>query len=1034
MPKIHPASPERPAAVKPIMTLEGHKGAVDWVEVYAEGRRALSASADKTLKVWDLETGMPLHSLEGHSNVVDCDAVYADGGRALSASWDTTLKVWDLETGRILHSLEGHSSVVTHIAVYAKGRRALSTSYDKTLKVWNLETGTLLHPLEGHSEAVLHAVVYAEGRRALSASLDKTLKVWDLETGMLLHSLEEHSNTVHHAAIYAENQRALSASYDKTLKVWDLETGDFLRSLKGHSSFVYHVVVYSNGRRALSASHDNTLKVWNLETLKLLHSLEGHTLSVSHSAVYDDGRRALSASADKTLKVWDLETGRLLHSLEGHSGTIPHVVVYAEGRRALSASHDGTLKVWDLAALETLAPTEASSLYINARVVLVGDSGVGKTGLRQVLTGQPLTDIGSTHGRFVTPFHSEVVVHGTANTLTREALLWDLAGQPGYRLIHQFHLGGVAVALVVFDAKSDTDPLAGVRYWTRALKLAEKAQGTSSGPRMRKFLVAARVDRGGPGVSARRLSELKDELGFDAVFQTSASTLREIPELADAIRAAIAWEEMPSVVRTDLFEKMQGFLKAMKVEGDVLEEEEKLFRRYGDGLGEREKFPQFQTCVDRLRDAGLIRRLSFGGLVLLQPEVLDNYAAALINHARQEPDGFGCVSESVALEGRFEIPKEAKVASPAQERLLLTAMVEDLVANEIALLEPVEGGRALIFPSQFTRERPDLPDPAGKAAVWEFEGAVQNIYTTLAVRLAQSGFFEKDELWKNAVTYQLNVGAGRFGFFVTEPEEGRGRLTVFYENAPAAMARELFERFVEEHLATHALTGTVTRRRVVECAGCGTPVSDRVVGAVLKLGRTEVECQVCFAKVSLVDTGAAPATAQTVEKVREMERTAEANRRLAEARQIIHGKRLAGDFDVFLSHRTPDKPEVRKIADALEARGILPWLDEREIRPGELWQEALTKQIAKVKTMAVFLGDVPYDRYQKLEAQKFLSEFVNRGAAVIPLILRGAKSEPEVPEFLPLFQAVDFRKADPDPLEQLIWGITGDRASSRSMR
>ena len=83
-----------------LRTLAGHSGSVNGVAVTPDGRRAVSASADKTLKVWDLETGAELRTLAGHSDRVNGVAVTPDGRRAVSASEDNTLKVWDLETRR----------------------------------------------------------------------------------------------------------------------------------------------------------------------------------------------------------------------------------------------------------------------------------------------------------------------------------------------------------------------------------------------------------------------------------------------------------------------------------------------------------------------------------------------------------------------------------------------------------------------------------------------------------------------------------------------------------------------------------------------------------------------------------------------------------------------------------------------------------------------------------------------------------------------------------------------------------------------
>ena len=122
-------------------------------------------------------------------------AVTADGRCAVSASLDKTLKVWELESGRELRALQGHSDRVNGVAVTADGRRAVSASDDKTLKVWELESGRELRTLQGHSAPVLGVAVTADGRRAVSASDDKTLKVWDLDSGRELRTLEGHSNS-----------------------------------------------------------------------------------------------------------------------------------------------------------------------------------------------------------------------------------------------------------------------------------------------------------------------------------------------------------------------------------------------------------------------------------------------------------------------------------------------------------------------------------------------------------------------------------------------------------------------------------------------------------------------------------------------------------------------------------------------------------------------------------------------------------------------------------------------------------------------
>ena len=86
----------------------------------ADGR-IVSGSYDKTIKVWDLESGRLLRSLEGHTSEVNAVALTADG-RIVSGSWDNTIKVWDLESGRLLRSLAGHADSVRTVALTADGR------------------------------------------------------------------------------------------------------------------------------------------------------------------------------------------------------------------------------------------------------------------------------------------------------------------------------------------------------------------------------------------------------------------------------------------------------------------------------------------------------------------------------------------------------------------------------------------------------------------------------------------------------------------------------------------------------------------------------------------------------------------------------------------------------------------------------------------------------------------------------------------------------------------------------------------------
>jgi hypothetical protein len=158
---------------------------------------------------------------------------------------------------------------------------------------------------------------------------------------------------------------------------------------------------------------------------------------------------------------------------------------------------------------------------------------------------------------------------------------------------------------------------------------------------------------------------------------------------------------------------------------------------------------------------------------------------------------------------------------------------------------------------------------------------------------------------------------------------------------------------------------------------------------------------------------------------------AEAARKAEEAAraQEVARRRAAGDFDVFLCHNWADKPAVKKIAQALIARGIVPWLDEWELPPGRPWQPLLEQQIANIKSAAVFVGSAGIGPWQEQEINGFLRQFVRRSNPVIPVLLENAPATPTLPLFLEAMTWVDFRLRDPDPLERLLWGITGKRTA-----
>lgn len=154
--------------------------------------------------------------------------------------------------------------------------------------------------------------------------------------------------------------------------------------------------------------------------------------------------------------------------------------------------------------------------------------------------------------------------------------------------------------------------------------------------------------------------------------------------------------------------------------------------------------------------------------------------------------------------------------------------------------------------------------------------------------------------------------------------------------------------------------------------------------------------------------------------------------REATTASILRHKRDAKAFDVFLCHNSINKAQVKRIGERLKAFGLLPWLDEWELRPGIPWQRTLEEQIKSIRAAAVFVGEDGRGPWQDLELAAFIRQFVSRECPVIPVLLRSCPSEPDLPTFLEGMTYVNLAKRKPDPMEQLIWGITGVHPESRA--
>jgi WD40 repeat protein len=416
-----------------IAALRGHESWVDSARFSPDGSRIVTASNDKTARIWDAATGQEIAALRGHEGAVDSALFSPDGNRVVTASRDKTARIWDAATGREIAALRGHEDGVHSARFSPDGSRVVTASNDRTARIWHAATGQEIASLRGH-ESVVHSARFSpDGIRIVTASSDQTARIWDAATGQEIASLRGHEYWVVSALFSRDGSRVITASDDKTARIWDAATGQEIAALRGHEGWVRSARFSPDGSRVVTASRDNTARIWDAATGQEIAALRGHERPVNSARFSPDGSRVVTSSGDNTARIWDAATGQEIAALRGHEDGVKGAGFSPDGSRVVTASDDKTARIWDAATGQEIAALRGHERSVNSarfspdgsRVVTVSDDNTAR--IWDAATGQ---EIGSLRGhedwvnsaRF-SPDGSRVVTASDDNT----ARIWDAA-------------------------------------------------------------------------------------------------------------------------------------------------------------------------------------------------------------------------------------------------------------------------------------------------------------------------------------------------------------------------------------------------------------------------------------------------------------------------------------------------------------------------------------------------------------------------------------------------------------------------------
>jgi small GTP-binding protein len=787
--------------------------------------------------------------------------VWSPDGRLIAAAIQgesPAIRIWDVASKRNIREFSGHERVIFSIAWASDSQRLASASADATARIWSLVSDAdhrvLEHCSSGDSRDfyMVYDVDWSpDGKALATGSHDRHVRVWDVGGDCSQRMLPLHTGQFFCVKWSPDGQRLAAGSgiHGCDVLLWDLPFDEaHATRFSGHKGSVFSLDWSPDGNMLATASADRTVRVFRVDNQSTIAILEGHTDHITDVCFSHDGRLLASKSTDSSVRLWRTDDWAEVACIPERSRVddlFGGVAFHPRESVLATAGEEGDecqVRIWDLDTEILMGTPSRVREYASVKVVLAGETGVGKTALSFRLTEDRFkSDTHSTDGAWGTqlPLPNE----NDGEDLEREIWLWDFAGQSDYRLIHQLFMAETAVAVLMFNPQSE-NPFDGIAQWDEDLQRAARQS-------FKRILVAGRCDRGGLVLSEETFQRFLSERRFDKYIETSALTEQGCDELREAIIDLVPWDSIPRVSSPKIFQMLREKIMQLADRGRVLIRMNELEQHLETQLGPRHFTREtLETVVQLLAGSGAVWQLNFGDFVLLQPERINAYAAAVIRKVRDQSDEMGSIPEHDLIAGELDYQDMQRLL-PGDEQIVLMAMHQTLVNRGICLRQDTPTGTLLVFPSYFRRERPEsLPHPP-IAVTYRFRGALEELYATLVVRLYYTLAFENDQLWRFAADFKTH-GGKPLGLRLNKMAESEGELVVRIDPMIDGDTQVTFLRYVHDYLVAGA--SEVKRFRHYTCRKCQWPVKDlELVASRLESGEKDVLCLNCEKRVPLWD-------------------------------------------------------------------------------------------------------------------------------------------------------------------------------------
>jgi eukaryotic-like serine/threonine-protein kinase len=310
----------------------------------------LAAVEERTVILWDLQSGRQIGRLDGHLKAVLCLTFSRDGRTLASGDSGGECLLWDIESLTLKKSYSKHSQAIMALAFHPKKPILATASLDRSIHFLDLQKGWEIKDLRGFRAPISCFEFSPDGKHFAVGLTNKSLLLYKSSTYTQSKRFKGHKGYLTALAFSKDGRLLASAANDKTVKLWDLKTAQCTQSFPKFNGRVHRLAFSPNSALLAIASNNGGVQTISLGDKKrrvINGSSSGHGLQFFESKT---GESLFAASfADRTIQIIRSSDLKVRQAVQGHAGPVKQVLAHPNNKEVLSISDDGTVRFWDIA-------------------------------------------------------------------------------------------------------------------------------------------------------------------------------------------------------------------------------------------------------------------------------------------------------------------------------------------------------------------------------------------------------------------------------------------------------------------------------------------------------------------------------------------------------------------------------------------------------------------------------------------------------------------------------------------------------------